>query len=345
MSKILENRTAYKPFQYPWAYEAYKKQQQMHWMPEEVPMAEDKRDWDKKLTPAEKNLLTQIFRFFTQADIDVAGGYIDKFMPLFKHPELRMMMSSFAAMEAVHIDAYSTLIETVGMPESEYNAFLQFKEMKDKHDYLGNFNIIEVTEYGHTPETLLPSVLIKIQNRSAETKALAKQLAVYSAFTEGLQLFSSFVILLNFTRFGKMKGMGQIVTWSIRDESLHVESMIKLFNTLIEESPYIWVDNFKKELYDICRTMVELEDKFIDLAFKEGGIEGLTADEVKQFVRYIADRRLLQLGLKPNFGVKKNPLPWYDELLNSVEHTNFFEGRVTEYNKGSIEDDWDGAFV
>lgn len=336
MSKILENRTAYKPFQYPWAYEAYKKQQQMHWMPEEVPMAEDKRDWDKKLTPAEKNLLTQIFRFFTQADIDVAGGYIDKFMPLFKHPELRMMMSSFAAMEAVHIDAYSTLIETVGMPESEYNAFLQFQEMKDKHEFIG--------QYRPHSGSINDGKATYVDN-DFNAKTTARTLAVYSAFTEGLQLFSSFVILLNFTRFGKMKGMGQIVTWSIRDESLHVESMIKLFNTLIEENSYIWVDNFKKELYDICRTMVELEDKFIDLAFKEGGIEGLTADEVKQFVRYIADRRLLQLGLKPNFGVKKNPLPWYDELLNSVEHTNFFEGRVTEYNKGSIEDDWDGAFV
>ena len=126
----------------------------------------------------------------------------------------------------------------------------------------------------------------------------------------------------------------------ITGNSLHVESMIKLFRELIKENREIWVDSFKKELYDICRTMVELEDQFIDLAFEQGGIKGLTADEVKKFVRYIADRRLLQLGLKTNYGVKRNPLPWYDEMLNSPEHSNFFETSVTEYSKGTTDGEW-----
>jgi len=168
---------------------------------------------------------------------------------------------------------------------------------------------------------------------------LARELAVFSAFGEGLQLFASFIMLLNFQRFGKMKGMCQIVTWSIRDESHHVENMIKLFHSLIDENKHIWNDDFKKTLYDICRDMVMLEDKFIDLAFEQGGVEGLEPDQVKQYIRHIADRRLLQLGLKPNFAVKDNPLPWLDWILNGVEHTNFFENRATEYAKGSMTGD------
>src|SRR5690606_2672038 len=136
-----------------------------------------------------------------------------------------------------------------------------------------------------------------------------KTLAVYSAFGEGMQLFSSFAILLNFARYNKMKGMCQIVTWSIRDESLHVESMIKLFHAFIDENKQIWKNDLKGEIYQAALDMVDLEDKFIELAFKQGGIEGLEKEEVKQYIRYIADRRLLQLGLKPKFKVKENPLP------------------------------------
>ena len=173
---------------------------------------------------------------------------------------------------------------------------------------------------------------------------LVRDMAVFSAFGEGLQLFASFVMLLNFQRHGKMKGMGQIVAWSIRDESHHVESMIKLFHCLLDEKPHVWNDNFKKSLYDICRDMVNLEDRFIDLAFELGPVEGLEPHEVKQYIRHIADRRLLQLGLKPNFGVKDNPLEWVDWVVNGVEHANFFENRSTEYAKGTLKGSWADAF-
>ena len=166
-------------------------------------------------------------------------------MRIFKKPEARMMMSSFANMESIHQHAYSLLLDTVGMPEIEYKAFAENEEMSNKHDYVNSFK---------------PTLKNK--------KAIAKTLAVYSAFTEGLQLFSSFAILLNFPRFGKMKGMGQIVTYSIRDESLHVEAMTKLFREFIKENVDIWTDEFKKEIYDICREMVKLEDKFLDLVFE-----------------------------------------------------------------------------
>jgi ribonucleoside-diphosphate reductase beta chain len=171
-----------------------------------------------------------------------------------------------------------------------------------------------------------------------DKKSIAKALAIYSGFTEGLQLFSSFIILLNFPRFGKMKGMGQIITYSIRDESLHVEAMTKLFREFIQENIDIWTDDFKKEIYEACRTMVELEDRFLDLVFEQGDIEGLTKKEMQKYIRYIADRRLLQLGLKPNYNVKDNPLGWLDEVLG-VEHQNFFEGRATAYMKAGLRGD------
>lgn len=312
---LLEVRTNYKPMQYPWAFDAYKFQNQMHWLPEEVPLHDDLVDWQTKLTMEEKNLLTQIFRFFTQGDVDIAQGYLDKFIPVFKPPEVRMMLTAFAAMESTHVHAYSLLLDTIGMPETEYLAFSQYKEMAEKHDYFAGFGV---------------------ENKAA----IAKTLATYSAFGEGLQLFSSFVILLNFSRFNRMKGMCQIVTWSVRDESLHVESMIKLFRQYAAENPEIITDDFKKEIYDIAREMVRLEDAFIDLAFAAGGVQGLTPEEVKKYIRYVADRRLISLGLRGNWKIKDNPLPWLDWVLNGVEHTNFFENRATEYAKGTLQGSW-----
>ena len=166
---------------------------------------------------------------------------------------------------------------------------------------------------------------------------IAKTVAVFSAFTEGLQLFASFAILLNFPRHNKMKGMGQIVTWSVRDETLHCNSMIRVFKEFINENPEIWTPKLKKELYEACRTIIEHEDAFIDLAFEMGPMEGLTAQGVKDYIRFIANRRLTQLGLERVYDVQKNPLTWLDTMLNAVEHMNFFEGRATEYSKASTQ--------
>lgn len=169
-------------------------------------------------------------------------------------------------------------------------------------------------------------------------------LAVFGAFTEGLQLFASFAMLLNFPRFNKMKGMGQIVTWSVRDESLHTNSIINLFRTFIEENPEVWTEELQRKLYVACSTVVEHEDAFVDLAFELGGIEGMTAQDIKSYIRYIADRRLMQLGLQPLYRIEKNPLRWLDEMLNGIEHANFFENRATEYSKASTEGTWEEAF-
>ncbi len=311
---LLDTRDYYKPFDHPWMFDYYSQQNQMHWFPEDVPLHNDVKDW-QTMTDEEKNLLTQIFRLFTQSDVDVGAGYVDRYMRIFKKPEARMMMSSFANMESIHQHAYSLLLDTVGMPEVEYKAFSEYEAMADKHEYI---NAVKVTK--------------------GDKKSIAKALAIYSGFTEGLQLFSSFIILLNFPRFGKMKGMGQIITYSIRDESMHVEAMTKLFREFMQENIDLWTDDFKAEIYQACREMVDLEDRFLDLVFEQGDIPGLTKKEMQQYIRYIADRRLLQLGLKPNYEVKDNPLNWLDDVLG-VEHQNFFEGRATTYMKAGLRGD------
>jgi len=311
---LLDTRDYYKPFDHPWMFDYYSQQNQMHWFPEDVPLHNDVKDW-QTMTDEEKNLLTQIFRLFTQSDVDVGSGYVDRYMRIFKKPEARMMMSAFANMESIHQHAYSLLLDTVGMPEVEYKAFSEYEAMADKHEYI---NAVRVTK--------------------GDRQSIAKALAIYSAFTEGLQLFSSFIILLNFPRFGKMKGMGQIITYSIRDESMHVEAMTKLFREFIQENIDLWTDDFKAEIYQACRDMVDLEDRFLDLVFEQGDIPGLTKKEMQQYIRYIADRRLLQLGLKTNYNVKENPLNWLDDVLG-VEHQNFFEGRATTYMKAGLRGD------
>lgn len=313
--KLTDERHSFKPFFYPWAYDAWLQHEQAHWLHTEVPMLEDVKDWKNNLSDKEKHFLTQIFRFFTQGDISVAGGYVKNYLPVFPQPEIRMMLLGFAAREALHIAAYSHLIETLGMPESTYNEFLEYAAMKEKHDYVESFT-----------------------NQTEDT--IAQQIAVFSAFTEGMQLFSSFIMLLNFPRHGKMKGMGQIISWSITDETLHSESMIKLFRTFIEENRHIWKDDLKSQIYTIATKMVELEDQFIDLAFSMGAMENLTSDDVKRYIRYIADRRLISLGLKGIFKVKKNPLPWVEEMINAPIHGNFFENRVTDYAKGALTGSW-----
>jgi ribonucleotide reductase beta subunit family protein with ferritin-like domain len=148
-------------------------------------------------------------------------------------------------------------------------------------------------------------------------------------------------MLLNLQRFGKMKGMSTIVEWSIRDETVHVEGNSRLFREFCNEHPKVVNDEFKAKIYQMARDVVMLEDNFIDLAFAEYDIEGITKEDVKQYIRYITDRRLLQLGLKTNFKVKENPLTWLDWILNGVSHDNFFEKRVTEYSINGMEGDWD----
>jgi ribonucleoside-diphosphate reductase beta chain len=307
----------YKPFRYPWAYEFWRKQQQVHWVPEEVPLGEDVKDWASKLNDQERNLLTQIFRFFTQADVEVNDNYMERYARVFKPVEVKMMLAAFSNIETVHIAAYALLLETIGMPETEFAAFMDYQALRDKHDYMQKFGVESDAD-------------------------ILRTVAMFGGFTEGLQLFASFAMLMNFPRFNKMKGMGQIVTWSVRDESLHCEGMIKLFHAYAKETNAL-TQSVKDDIVDCCKTVVGIEDRFIDLAFEMGPVQGMTDTDIKQYIRYIADWRLGQLGLPKIYGVNEHPIPWLTAILNGVEHANFFEARATEYSKAATRGDWYGG--
>jgi ribonucleoside-diphosphate reductase beta chain len=306
----------YKPFRYPWAYEFWRRQQQVHWMPEEVPLGEDVKDWASKLNDQERNLLTQIFRFFTQADVEVNDNYMERYARVFKPVEVKMMLASFSNIETVHIAAYALLLETIGMPETEFQAFMDYQALRDKHDYMQKFGVESDAD-------------------------ILRTVAMFGGFTEGLQLFASFAMLMNFPRFNKMKGMGQIVTWSVRDESLHCEGMIKLFHAYAKETNAL-TPSVKDDIADCCKTVVGIEDRFIDLAFEMGPVQGMTPEDIKAYIRYIADWRMGQLGLPKIYGVTEHPIPWLTAILNGVEHANFFEARATEYSKAATKGDWHG---
>jgi ribonucleoside-diphosphate reductase beta chain len=307
---------SYKPFRYPWAIEFWRRQQQIHWLPEEVPLGEDCKDWAGRLSDAERNLLTQVFRFFTQSDVEVQDNYLERYARVFRPTEIKMMLAAFANMETVHIVAYALLLETLGMPESEFAAFMDYEAMRDKHDYMSRFSVKNEAD-------------------------ILRTVAMFGGFTEGLQLFASFAILLNFPRRNKMRGMGQIVSWSVRDESLHCEGIIRLFHAFAAETGAL-TREVRDDIADCAQMVVSLEDRFIDLAFELGPIDGLDAPDVKQYIRYVADWRLGQLGLASVYGIPEHPLPWLTEILNGVEHANFFETRATEYTKAATGGEWHG---
>ena len=314
---LLDSTGTYDVDRYSWAYELWKRQQQTHWMGEEVPLGADLKDWaSDRVTANERNLLTQIFRFFTQSDIEVNDNYMERYARVFKPTEVKMMLAAFSNMETIHIAAYALLLETIGMPDSEFTAFLDYQAMRDKHDYMQQFGV--------------------------DTNAdIARTLAMFGGFTEGLQLFASFAMLMNFPRFNKMKGMGQIVSWSVRDESLHCEGMVKLYHAFNAETGVV-THAVADDIVDCCKTVVGLEDRFIDLAFEAGEVQGMTPDDIKGYIRFIADWRLRQLHLPEIYGVKENPLPWLQALLSGVEHANFFEARSTEYSKAATRGAWHG---
>lgn len=314
-SPIFNYSKTYKPFKYPWAVEFSEKHERVHWIEQEISLEDDIAEWRRdKLNECEKRFITQVLRLFTQSDVAVGANYYDKFLPFVRNNEVRCMLGSFAAREAIHQRAYGMLNDSLGLPEGDYAIFLEYKEMADKIEFMSDADVSTQAGFG---------------------LALAK-----AVFNEGVTLFASFAMLLNFQRRGLMKGCGKIVEWSVRDESLHVEGMAKLFRTFCDEHPRVVTDEFKKAIYQIAKDVVKLEDKFIDLVYKDCVIEGLSADEVKQYIRYITDRRLIQLGLKGHFKVKTNPISWLEAILNAPDHTNFFEGRVTEYSTAGLHGDW-----
>jgi ribonucleoside-diphosphate reductase beta chain len=318
---LLEKRIAYAPFEYPTAYEYWEKQQKAHWLHWEVTMNSDVNDWKFNLTENEKNIVGHILKGFTQSEIFIEDYWSNKVANWFKKPEIQMMANTFASFETIHAVSYAYLNQTLGL--EDFQAFLHEPTTKAKIDRL-------------------------IETKGKSKQEIAKSLAIFSAFNEGVNLFSSFAILLNFSRFNKLKGVGQIIAFSVKDESLHSEAGCWLFNTLIKEYPDIWTDEFKKELYDAARLTVELEDNYIDKAFELGNVEGLTAYDLKQYIRFRTNTKLKDINLKINWKnidmkAVNNITSWFEPITSGTEHADFFAGRVSSYAKSAIsfEKIWD----
>jgi ribonucleoside-diphosphate reductase beta chain len=307
---LTKPREVYKPFEYNRAYEYFEKQQNAHWLPSEVAMSKDISDWKGKLTNSERLVIGQILKSFTQTEINVNEYWSTRISKWFPKPEIAMMASAFGAMESIHIVGYSYLNDSLGL--DDYSAFLQDETAVAKLDALK-------------------------QVKGKSKRDIARSLAIFSGFTEGVNLFSSFAILMNFARFNLLEGVETIVSWSVRDESLHSEAGCWLFRTFIEENPDIWDDELKKEIYNAARLSVKLEDDFIENAFSLGEIRGLNPSDLKNFIRMRANAKLHDLGLKTNWknidqeSLKK--MAWFDELSGGTKLTDFFSSRVTDYAK------------
>lgn len=311
---LITPRPTYAPFEYPQAFSYWERQNQSHWLHTEINMASDINDWKMNLSDTEKHVIGHILKGFTQSEVFIQeywGQYVGKW---FKKPEIQMMAATFSAMESIHAVAYAYLNQSLGL--EDFEAFLHEPTAKAKIDRL-------------------------IGTKGKSKEEIARSLAIFSAFNEGVNLFSSFAVLLNFSRFNKLKGVGQIIAFSIKDESLHSEAGCWLFRTLVGEFPEIFTDQLKSEIYDAARLTVELEDNFIDKAFERGSVEGIDIHDLKAFIRYRTNTKLMDLGLKKVWkNIDKEAverMSWFDVLSSGVSHSDFFASRVSDYAKGSVD--------
>lgn len=317
--RLRDKRLTYAPFVYPQAFDYFMRQNQAFWIHTEVSMSADVSDWNLNLTDSQRMILGNTLKGFVQPET-VVGNYWRKIAGWFPHPEISMMSAAFAGMEAIHTAGYAYLNQSMGL--DDYEAFMQEPAAKAKMDRL-------------------------LSTKGKDLSSIARSLAVFSGFTEGVSLFSSFAILMNFSRFNLMKGLGQIVAFSVRDESLHSEGGCWLFRQLISEYPDVWTDDLKKDIYDAARLTVQLEDDFIDWVFSKGGMEGIDPQDLKSYIRHRANTKLVDLNLKTNWkNIDKESVSriteWFDLLAAGVHHTDFFSTRVTDYGKGTIS--FDDAF-
>ena len=312
---ITEPRIFYKPFEYQEAFNFYKDQHRVHWLADEVPLASDLNDWKLKLTESEKNLIGNILKSFAQTEVHVNDYWSTKVSLWFPKPEIQAMARVFADFESIHAEAYARLNEELGL--DNFQAFLEDETSKAKIDRL-----------------------IEVPGNDIEEKALS--LAIFSAFTEGVNLFSSFAILMSFQLRNLMKGTGQIVEWSVRDESLHSKAGCWLFKKLLEEQPELDTAEMRSNVAEACRLSVQLEFDFIDKAFEMGDIEGLNIEQLKTFIKARANEKMVELGYNAIFNdIDPNLLKqmeWFGHLTSGKTHQDFFAGRVTSYSKSNA--DW-----
>jgi len=311
---ITELRPHYKPFEYQTAFEFYKEQHRAHWLADEVPLSSDLNDWKLKLSESEKNLIGNILKSFAQTETYVNDYWSTKVAVWFPKHEIKAMACVFADFESIHAEAYARLNEELGL--DDFEAFMEDEEAKAKIDRL-----------------------VELPGDTLREKALS--LAIFSAFTEGVNLFSSFAILMSFQLRNLMKGTGQIVEWSVRDESLHSKAGCWLFRTMMEEMPEL-NEGMEAQIYEACDLSVKLEFDFIDRAFEMGEVKGLNINQLKNFIKERANQKLIELGYNPLYNnIDPNLLKqmeWFGHLTSGKTHQDFFAGRVTDYSKSTA--DW-----
>jgi ribonucleoside-diphosphate reductase beta chain len=312
---ITEPRHFYKPFEYQQAFDFYKDQHRAHWLADEVPLASDLNDWKLKLNESEKNLIGNILKSFAQTEVHVNDYWSTKVSIWFPKPEVQAMARVFADFESIHAEAYARLNEELGL--DDFAAFMEDEASKAKIDRL-----------------------IEVNGTTIAEQALS--LAIFSAFTEGVNLFSSFAILMSFQLRNLMKGTGQIVEWSVRDESLHSKAGCWLFTTLLKEMPELNTPELRNSVVEACEISVKLEYDFIDKAFEMGDIDGLNKEQLKAFIKARANEKMLELGynsiyndIDPNL---LKQMEWFGHLTSGKTHQDFFAGRVTSYAKSVA--DW-----
>ena len=323
---LKDERVVYKPFEYQRAKDYWDKQQQAHWLSSEVPMSQDVTDWNSNLKDHEKNVIGGILKGFAQTETVVNDYWTSLVTKWFRKPEIIMMATTFGAFETIHAEAYALLNEQLGLDN-----FAEFLE--DESTAAKIQSLMDVRD-GNSGET--------------DWHEAARSLAIFSAFTEGVNLFSSFAVLLSFKMRNKLKGVGQIVEWSVRDESLHSEAGCWLFKQLMKEYPELKTPALIKDIEEAATLALQLEFNFIDKIFEMGDLENLSKDELKNFIKHRVNTKMGDLGLKPlipsdqiDKGALKQML-WFDAVVAGKQHTDFFASRVTNYAKGHM--DWDNAF-
>ena len=327
-SKLFTERIEYKPFEYPEYYtEGWLKQMQAFWLHTEISMQGDVKDWKETLNESEKNLVGNILLGFAQTECAVSDywtGMVTKWFP--KH-EIKQMAMAFGSQETIHATAYSYLNETLGL--EDFSAFLHEPTIAEKFEYLVG------TDADYTHEDLAHSADAR--------KDVAKSLAIFSAFAEGVSLYSSFAVLYSFQMRNLLKGIGQQMKWSVRDESLHSKMGCQLFRHMVAEYPELH-EQARSYVYEAAELMVEMEFKFIDKMFEMGDLENMKSNDLKEFIKKRANEKLVELGYEPHFKYDESAaseLDWFYHLTGGHTHTDFFAVRPTDYSKAGEDENWD----
>jgi len=311
------------PLKYNWAYELYRKMKANHWEPEDIPMQKDIEQWrsERALTDVDRWIIRMAIGYFSAAEGIVGDNILHVVRESVTASELKLVLGRHAHEENIHADSLLYMISSLGINPHECEAmFDDIETIRRKNEFVTRISQDLRRDMDLTD--------------TKEKQALARNIFAFGQCMEGTQFYGLFGMVLSLYRQGKFPGIGQMFRYTLRDESNHIELFRQLLLELVDENPDIWTAEFRNELTELMREAVTLEKEFIRDCLPVQGI-GLSSEEFMTYIDYIADRRLEGVGLNVlNPGIV-NPLPWLAELMDIKKEQNFFEGRVTEYQKSS----------